>query len=114
MMSTQRASGSSVCRGQYRFVTEWPSGIGVGVVRSLVEVISTGGAFVRLVVSIPKAVANVKAVAQKKMGQGTVISRLGGGGGRCGDDERRVRLLIVYFQIRAPNPFVSGQCPKRT
>ena len=27
----------------------------------------------------------------------------------CGDDERRVRLLIVYFQIRAPNPFVSGQ-----
>jgi len=52
-----------------RFVTEWPSGIGVGVVRNLVEVISTGGAFVRLVASIPrqsKVEQRSQAVAQMR------------------------------------------------
>jgi hypothetical protein len=101
-------TAATVYREHYRFVTEWPSGIGAGAVRSLVDVISTGAAFVRLVASIAMAVGNCKCeyvVLQQRNDPRHCGSRL------CVVALIREanRLLIVYFQIRAPNPFLTNQ-----
>jgi hypothetical protein len=39
-------------RGDYRLVTEWPSGMDAAEVLNFVEAMAAGGAFVRLVVSM--------------------------------------------------------------